>query len=162
MKVVCFLLRSLLIYPRTKPLTFSCMSVFQRLASLDGTLKRMLLSREDKDLSRLSSITGRWTKISADYMNICCLVRYVNWLREILASMRSSDAVKRDRRKFIESVNAMLETGGICPSLTTMVDTIEYNWDGLFICFYDPRIPRTDNNLDITIRHEKLGYRKMS
>jgi hypothetical protein len=103
------------------------MSVFQRLASLDGTIRRMLLSREDKDLRRLSSITGRWREFSADYRNMCCLVRYVNRLREILTSMCSSDSVKRDLREFIESVNAMLETGGIWSSLKAMVDTIEHH-----------------------------------
>ena len=58
-KVVCFLLRCLLIYPGTKTLTLSGMSVFQRLAFSDGTIRRMLLSWEDKDLRRLSSITVR-------------------------------------------------------------------------------------------------------
>ena len=161
-KEVCFLLRGLLIYPGTRPLTFSGMSVFQRLASIDGTIGRMLLSRDDRDLRRLSSITGRWREFTADYGNIRSLVKYVDRLRDILASEGSSDTVKLELREFIESTRAKTKAGGIWSSLKAMVDTIDHHWDGLFFCYDDPRIPRTDNNLEITIRRKKSSYRRMS
>ena len=46
--------------------------------------------------------------------------------------------------------------------MKAMVDTIDQHWDGLFFCHDDPRIPRTDNNLEITIRRKKSSYRRMS
>lgn len=158
----CSLLRGLLIYPGTKPLTFSGMSVFQRLASIDGTIRRMLLAGNDSDLRKLSGITGRWREFIGDYRKVSDLAVYANRLRETLASESSSDEVKRTLTAFLENIRRKIREGGIWSNLTAMADTIENHWDGLFFCYDDKRIPRTDNNLEITIRHNKTSYRRMS
>ena len=63
---------------------------------------------------------------------------------------------------FMDSVRAKIKEGGIWSDLVPMVETMEHHWDGLFFCYDDPGIPRTDNGLEITIRRTKTGYRRMS
>ena len=159
---LCSLLRSLLIYPGTKPLTFSGMKVYQELASLDGTVRRMIMERDDRDLVRISRITCRWREFRNQYHAIASLVQYANKLRGILDPESSSEGVKRSLEVFLETVKGKILEGGIYSNLTAMVETVEHHWDGLFFCYDDRRIPRTDNNLEITIRHNKTGYRRMS
>ncbi|MHB8395874.1 MAG: transposase [Thermoplasmataceae archaeon] len=158
----CSLTRSLLIYPGSMPLEFSGMAVFQHLAALDGTLRRMISSRDDRDLRRLASITGRWREFVRRYRDLSALVQYANSLRLILSSTSSSEDVKKSLSGFMDSVRAKIREGGIWSDLDPMVETLENHWDGLFFCYDDPRIPRTDNGLEITIRRIKTGYRRVS
>ena len=158
----CTLLRSLPIYPGSAPLEFSGMAVFQHLAALDGTLRRMLSSRDDRDLRRLVSITGRWREFVGRYKDLSALVRYVSSMRSILSSTSRSVKVKASLSAFMDSLRVKIREGGIWSDLVPMVETIENHWDGLFFCYDDPRIPRTDNGLEITIRRVKTGYRRMS
>lgn len=158
----CSMLRSLLIYPGSVPLEFSGMTVFQHLAALDGTLRRMIASHDDKVLRKLVSITGRWREFVKRYRDLSALVRYANSLRSILSSTSSSDKVKSSLSMFMDSVRAKIKEGGIWSDLVPMVETMEHHWDGLFFCYDDPGIPRTDNGLEITIRRIKTGYRRMS
>ena len=161
-KDACSLLRGLLIYPGTSPMDFPGMAVFQGLASLDGTVRRMLSFRHDKDLERLARITGRWREFVKQYRDVSALVRYANRLRSILASTGGSSAVRTELHAFLQSVNSRIREGGIHSSLNAMAQAIENHWGGLFYCYDDTRIPRTDNGLEITIRHEKTSYRRMS
>lgn len=158
----CSLLRALLIYPETVPLEFSGMVVFQHLASLDGVLRRMSSSRKDGELDRLVKITGRWREFIQRYRDISSLVRYANELRRILSlNISSGDAMKL-MEDFLPSLKAKASEGGIYSSLDAMIEAIEHHWPGLFYCFDDSRIPRTDNGLEITIRRNKVAYRRMT
>ena len=158
----CSLLRALIIYPGTTPLEFSGMTVFQELASLDGTLRRMLSARKDRDLERLMKITGKWREFIRGYRDIASLVGYANKLRRILSMNTSSGEARKRLGDFLSSIRAKESVGGLYSSLGAMIDAIEHHWDGLFFCYDDPRIPRTDNGLEITIRHEKTSYRRMT
>lgn len=158
----CSLLRALLIYPGTSPLEFSGMVVYENLSSLDVTLKRMISSRHDMDLVRLERIASRWEEFKPRYRDLSSLASYAIRLRGILSSVSPSPKVKQSLQRFIEEIRVKESRGGVYSSLGAMIDTIENHWDGLFFCFDDDRIPRTDNGLEITIRHVKTGYRRMS
>ena len=158
----CSLLRALLIYPGTTPLEFSGMEVFQKLASLDGVLRRMLSARKDRDLERLVKITGRWREFIQRYRDIASLAGYSYDIRRMLSMKTPSGVVMERMGDFLSSLKAKEPEGGIYSSLRAMIDAIEHHWDGLFYCFDDPRIPRTDNGMEITIRHEKTSYRRMT
>lgn len=158
----CSMLRALLLYPGTKPLSFSGMMVFRELASLDCTVRRMLVQRHDKDLEKLSGITERWREFLPSYRNLRSLWLYAHKLRRILGSEASSDCVKGKIAGFLEEIGERITEGGIYLALNAMKDTIEHHYEGLFFCYDDPRIPMTDNGLEITIRHNKTGYRRIS
>ena len=158
----CSLLRGLLIYPGTTPLDFSGMKVFQELASLDGTLGRMDSAHHDHELQNLMKITGRWREFAAEYRDVASLARYAASLMKILSSRSGSDKVRAALAEFIGKLRRKMGDGGIFSNLGAMVDTIEHHWNGLFFCYDDPRIPRTDNGLEITIRHNKTSYRRIS
>ena len=138
------------------------MTVFQELASLDGTLRRMLSARKDRDLERLVKITGKWREFIQRYRDIGSLAGYSNELRRILSMNTSSGEARKRLGDFLSSIRAKESEGGLYSSLGAMIDAIEHHWDGLFFCYDDPRIPRTDNGLEITIRHEKTSYRRMT
>lgn len=63
----CLLLRSLLIYPGTISLNFGGMKVFEHLTAFDGVLRRMLATKKDGEIKRLSAITSRWRWMEAQY-----------------------------------------------------------------------------------------------
>ncbi|MGC8505222.1 MAG: hypothetical protein ACP5NK_00720 [Thermoplasmata archaeon] len=120
------------------------------------------MERDDMDVVRIFRITCRWREFRDQYHAIASLVRYANRLRGILDSGSPSEDVIKSLEDFLETVKAKIAEGGIYSDLTAMVDTIEHHWDGLFFCYDDKKIPRTDNGLEITIRHNKAGYRRMS
>lgn len=158
----CSLSRALLIYPGTTPLEFTGMQVFQKLASLDGVLRRMIALHNDRNLERLTGITGRWREFIPVYRDIASLSVYADELRRILSLKASSTEVMKLLGDFIATLREKVQEGGIYLKLNAMIETLENHWDGLFYCFDDPRIPGTDNGLEITIRHRKTAYRRMT
>ena len=107
-------------------------------------------------------ITGRWREFTAEYRDVSSLARYAASLMKILSSRAGSDKVKATLAEFIGKLRRKMGDGGIFSNPGAMVDTIEHHWNGLFFCYDDPRIPRTDNGLEITIRHNKTSYRRIS
>lgn len=116
----------------------------------------------DHELQKLMKITGRWREFTAEYRDVSLLARYVASLMKILSSSSGSDKVKATLAELIEKLRRKMGDGWIYGNLGAMVDTIEHHWNGLFFCYDDPRIPRTDNGLEITIRHNKTSYRRIS
>ncbi|MCL4334157.1 MAG: hypothetical protein M1290_00840 [Candidatus Thermoplasmatota archaeon] len=117
----------------------------------------MIRQRNDRDLERFGNITGRWREFSVLYRMLSSLASYAMRLMDILNSGSSSLPVMKSPSDFIHEVREKIACGGICSSLNAMVETIENHWGGLFFCDDDDRIPRTDNGLKVTIRHNKTG-----
>ncbi len=158
----CLLLRSLLICPGTISLNFGGMKVFEHLTALDGALHRMLAFRKDREIERLSAITGGWCVMEAQYRDVAALAAYADRLRSMLAGDGSADSIRRGVGRFFSSVRRKAAEGINFSMLDAMVRTLESHRDGLFHCYADSRIPRTDNGLEITIRRLKTGYGRTS
>ena len=116
----------------------------------------------DGTLQDLTKITGRWREFTAEYRDISSLARYAASLMKILSFRSGSGEVESALTEFIGKLRRKMGAGGIYSNPGAMIDTIEHHWNGLFFCYDDPRIPRTDNGLEITIRHNKISYRRIS
>ncbi len=162
----CLLLRSILVYPGTVPLNWGGMTVFQRLRALDKKLQQMLPSsrKSDVQLVRLSRITSRWKDHLPRYRKVSRLVRYARELSSILASQDTAEVVEARLRAFSQKVKerAGKRGGRDVTVFRNMAKILESHWDGLFHCYRDKRIPRTNNGLEITIRRVKMSYRRMT
>ena len=141
------------------------MTVFQRLRALDKKLQLILSTRRsDVELARLARITSRWQELLPRYRKVSRLVRYARELSAILASQDSAEEVEARLQAFLKKVKerAGKRGGRDVTVFRNMAKILESHWEGLFHCYRDKRIPRTNNGLEITIRRVKMSYRRMT
>jgi hypothetical protein len=161
----CLLLRSILVHPGTVPLNWGGITVFQRLRALDKKLQRMLSSRKsDVELARLARITSRWKDLLTRYRKVSRLAGYARELSAILASQDKEEVVEARLQAFLKEVKERSgKRGGRDVTVfRNMAKILESHWGGLFHCYCDKRIPRTNNGLEVTIRRVKMSYRRMT
>lgn len=156
----CLMLRCLLVSPGTVVLNWGGLLVFERMKALDEVVQKLLARKPDPDLARLAKLTARWTLVLPLYERVARLAAYAKELSSIFDSQDTAAAVEQNLRAFVERVKAV--AGEDAEALQVMVKILESHWSGLFHCYRDPRIPRTDNGLEITIRRVKMSYRRMS
>jgi hypothetical protein len=160
----CLALRSLLIHPSTQPLDAGGLEVFDRLKELDASLRRSLDRSTDKELERIERITGRWREFEAEAERLRSLFESVNELRRILGESKSVEWTRGAIDGLMERVRrrATSRKGKDREALLTINKEIESHGAGLFPCYADPRIPRTNNQMEVTIRRVKMDYRRAS
>jgi hypothetical protein len=92
------------------------------------------------------------------------LFESVNELRRVLGESKSAAWTKGAVDGLMERVRrrAASRKGKDREALLTINKEIESHAAGLFACYDDPRIPRTNNQMEVTIRRVKMDYRRAS
>ena len=159
----CLLLRSLLVAPSTVAFNWGGLEVFERLQRLDALVQRLLARRPDPDLERLGRLTARWARVQDAYDRVRGLAAYADEASRILAlpARGGAAAVEARLRAFVGRLRDDAASGVEPEALEHAAKILESHWPGLFHCHRDPRrVPRTNNQLEVTIRRVKTGYRR--
>jgi hypothetical protein len=160
---MCETLRGMLKHDVAYPLKPGGLLFFDELKRLDEVLRSCLEKAQDPDLARIQRITGRWQGFSGEAGRVRALYGYLWRLAHILGSEYPSFQARLQLgRCLADAENAMEMTDDslVRESLGAFVKTIQSHWWGLFHCFDDARIPRTNNDMESFIGSKKQAFRR--
>ena len=162
---VCDILRGLLKHKVPYPLKPGGLIFYEKLRELDATLQRCLERAPDDALARLQRITGCWREFEADAARVRYLYGFVWKLAHILdAEYPSYQARMQLGRCMSEAGRAIEETDDdlVSDALKEFARVLRSHWRGLFACYDDERIPRTNNGMESLIGSKKQTYRRIT
>ena len=159
----CEILRAMLKHDVAYPLKPGGLLFFDMLKEFEATLQRCLEQAPDTELARLQRIAGRWRAFEAEAERVRMLYGFVWRLAHILNSEYPSYQARMQLgRCLADTEKAMIETSDdiVRECLNEYVKTIRSHWWGLFHCYDDERIPRTNNGLEGLIGSKKQAFRR--
>ncbi len=160
----CLVLRSLLVQPRSYFFNFGGLEVYEHLKALDEAVGRCVKARADLLMERFANITCRWREFTERYEFAKELSSWTKELSRILVSPGSSRKARGRMERFLSKVEAEAprRDGEAREALELMAKEIRLHRDGLFHFSDDPRIPRTNNPVEVKIRHFKSDHRRIT
>ena len=159
----CEMLRGMLKHDVAYPLKPGGLIFYDKLKQFEATLQRCNEQAPDARLARLQGIAGRWRSFEPDAERVRMLYGYVWKLAHILnAEYPSYQARMQLGRHLADIKRTAVETSDpvVRECLDELVKAVHSHWWGLFYCYDDERIPRTNNGLESLIGSKKQAYRK--
>jgi len=161
----CEILRGLLKHDVPYPLKPGGLIFYDKLKQFEATLQRCNEGTPDARLARLMGIAGRWRSFEPEAERVRMLYGFVWKLAHIFDAEYSSRQARMQLGRHLADVSlAMAKTSDpvVRECLGEYVKVIRSHWWGLFHCYDDERIPRTNNGMESLIGSKKHAYRKTS
>lgn len=159
----CKTLRALLKHKMPYPLKPGGLIFYEKLRELDATLQRCLESVPDDDLARLQRITGRWREFEVDAARVRHLYGFVWRLAHIFDAEYPSYQARMQLGRYVAEVErgiAETDDALVSDALKEFVKVLRSHWWGLFPCYDNDWMPRTNNDMEALIGSKKQSYRR--
>lgn len=162
---VCEILRGLLKHDVPYPLKPGGLMFHENLRELDTVLRRCLEKVPDAALARLQRITGCWREFETDATRVRFLFRFVWKLAHILDAEYPSYQARMQLGRYLAEVERAIEgteDALASDALKELGRVLRSHWWGLFPCYDDERIPRTNNGMESLIGSKKQAFRRIT
>ena len=162
---VCDILRGLLKHKVPYPLKPGGLVFYEKLREMDATLRRCLERVPDDALARLQRITGCWRDFEADAARVRYLYGFVWKLAHVLEAEYPSYQARMQMGRLVSEVERALagtDDDLVSEALKEFVRVLRSHWWGLFPCYDNERIPRTNNGMESLIGSKKQVFRRIT
>lgn len=153
------------------PFALAGLTIYEALAQIDHSLQRSLQQQADPLLEEMHQITQHRHAVTDDYQRLRRQQDYVLGLAEILAPPRTEGGiwtqtgaeVAQAVERYLDSLRAMQDLYVEDEAIIEHIIRRTEAWaPGLYVCYDEPQIPRTNNEMEQHIGALKRQRRRIT